>query len=487
MNKYNQKYKKSEEQPKFMKYNNVHKDTSKVKKFIIDTWELEDNLFLDKKKIGEKEQRDILEKDNSKLLQKNNKDVVVLERNRQFSFQHISKSEKKHPKKEGHNKKEIGGLLNTLGKYGLSQLIADTKEILNKKINSHVKVKKFGRFSVQEVVKKSSGLMDIFGLKQSLSEELSSISNKNNKIFSKNLSISKKKKKQKEKTFEIKLENTGVITNRPKNFTFSQKPVISNKLKAKSNKKTLQDPVNLNPMSKKSEQIFKKHNLFMKKQNKDPHVNIYSKITPENTKRHNITHVYSDTKVIQSNKLSHLNSFPINSVEKSKQKYNFFKTNSNIIKNSKMEDNSITSENKPKHESRNSINKLKKIVSIDTEINSINSDSIQPQNYKKNFLSKQITLKDSELSISKPSYLTKTKSYTKFVDFFKDSSRHIEDKTKHYVKRKTSIKSKQSETSSIHTINSSLQNNDFSSYNIPKKKEQIGIMFKTTNMKIRYL
>ena len=65
---------------------------------------------------------------------------------------------------------------------------------------------------MQEAVNTSSPMIDIFCLKQSLSEELSSISNKNKQYFSKNLSISKKNTKRTEKVFEIKLENTKTIS-----------------------------------------------------------------------------------------------------------------------------------------------------------------------------------------------------------------------------------------------------------------------------------
>jgi hypothetical protein len=106
------------EKQKFMKYNNVQPDKTKVKQFIIDTWELEDNLFMNKKKIDEKEKEEILEKDNTMLLNSKTKNEVVLERNRQFSFQHISKSEKKDPQTniDKQDKKEIGGLLKAIGR-----------------------------------------------------------------------------------------------------------------------------------------------------------------------------------------------------------------------------------------------------------------------------------------------------------------------------------------------------------------------------------
>jgi len=119
MSKYNKKYKdQSAEKQKFMKYNNVQTDKTKVKQFIIDTWELEDNLFMNKKKIDEKEKEEILEKDNTTLLKNETKNKVVLERNRQFSFQHISKSEKKNPQtnNEKQDEKEIGGLLKAIGR-----------------------------------------------------------------------------------------------------------------------------------------------------------------------------------------------------------------------------------------------------------------------------------------------------------------------------------------------------------------------------------
>jgi len=339
---------------------------------------------------------------------------------------------------------------------------------LNKKIHSHGKIKKFGRFSVQDTVKISSPMVDIFCLKQSLSEELSSISNKNKNYFSKNLQISTKKDNKPNKVFEIKLENTESITNRPKNFTFSQKPkLIQNSLNQPKEQKSKKETIKLNPLPQHSKKLFEtnsNHQLFMKRQKSKNNVNIYSKVTPESTKRHHMNNVYSDTKEVKSSKLHHLNSFPVNSVEHSQKKYNFFKTNSNIIKNSKIEEN-INNINqleiKKKKEETNSIHKLKKIISTDTEMYSIKSESKQSLNPQKAFYSKQVTLKDSELSLQKTKYLNKTKSYTKFVDFFKDSSRNIEEQPKHYVKRKTSIKTKNSENNSIQTINSSLQNNDF--------------------------
>ena len=100
-----------------MQYNNVQNKNIKVKKFIIDSWDVEGDL-LNKKQIDGKEKEDILEKD--KVLLTNKKfDEVVLERNRQFSFQHIKKNllkGKEEEKDKQQEKSEIGGLLKTLGK-----------------------------------------------------------------------------------------------------------------------------------------------------------------------------------------------------------------------------------------------------------------------------------------------------------------------------------------------------------------------------------
>ena len=120
MDKYNQKSKKIEDKPKFMNYQNIQNKNSKVKKFVIDAWEFETKMISNKKTIDETEKNDILEKDDNKMINNADLDEVVLDRNRQFSFQKIIKSDKYSKSTRGGNpiqeKKEIGGLLKTLGK-----------------------------------------------------------------------------------------------------------------------------------------------------------------------------------------------------------------------------------------------------------------------------------------------------------------------------------------------------------------------------------
>ena len=93
-----------------MKYNNVQAKGTKVKKFIIDSWELDENL-ISKKIIDEKEV--ILEKDKNNML--SGKEEVIVEKNQQFSFQNIQKIKKNELKENVQEKQEIGGLLESLG------------------------------------------------------------------------------------------------------------------------------------------------------------------------------------------------------------------------------------------------------------------------------------------------------------------------------------------------------------------------------------
>ena len=492
--KYNKKFKEiSGEKPQFVQYKNVHNEKKKVKQFIIDAWELEDNFISNKKQLNEEEEKNILGKD--QLMGQIDQKEAELNRKKQFSFQNIKKQKIAHGKLDKNGKteedKNLGGLLDSLGRLNLFFKSIDTKEILAKKITSKGKFKKFGRFSVQEKYNYFSPPIDPSCLKQSLSEELSNISSQKNFLIPQNNQIKKllvANNGKKEKTFEIKLEgNTETITNRKKNFTFSaKKKEIINSLGTNEKKKNQADNhkkvekvekkvLNQNLYSLQTSETKKdlfllnsnnqtiKKQLFLKKKtvNKASDVNLYQEQNQEKIRKSKRFENQKDSNTddVASEIFFQTTSIPLTLNKFPQIKSKMSATNSKADFGAKPNPARTVTYKYSEKEQLNSHSKLKKIISSEADLYNTKNVVKKTPKYSNQFLSKQVTIRDSDFQKHERKEMTKTKSYTKFVDFFAESQSFKQKGKQEPSKRQTSI-AKKKQHHSISKTEKSLATNE---------------------------
>jgi hypothetical protein len=299
----------------------------------------------------------------------------------------------------------------------------------------------------------------------------------------------------KHKVFEIKLgkEKTQTVSNRNRNFTFGGNK-LQNNLKNKSdeskkreeikdlktnsykNKEVEVEPTqssmsnrvhdkemvlqNLYSLqaSNKKKQIFmqtannirQNQNLFMKKNSvqKEVKIDIYNQMKEKKNlnEKHKVG-VKKQEKV--SPGLMHTTSLPLTSNHASRTHLNFSKNNSKreiTTYQPTQPDPTFIKKERP-----NSQFKLKKIVSSEADLHTKTIPIKKAPKFSNQFLSKQTTLNDvhSQLKqnqqITGKRELTKTKSFTKFVDYFGGSSSQIDNRKHQKNQRNTSIAKNQKE------------------------------------------
>ena len=163
----------------------------------------------------------------------------------------------------------------------------------------------------------------------------------------------------------------------------------------------------------------------------------------------------------KSEQIIHLQNFQGFQQQKPKNQYNFFKSNSKKIKKHKNKINSHQTDKKANIDKGNSQSKLKRIISSDAELFPRKKEITKSTKHTNNYFSKQAIVKESKFSIQDNDLLNKAKSYTKFIDFFEESSQTYDDRKTQPYKRMTSINGKNIECTSIRRIDTSLKNNDF--------------------------